>query len=247
MRTFLKILLTVILIGGAAAVAAGYFLIYSSRQSDDGIRPTHYANAVEDDEFEAKGKTGETLFKLNREKIKKTGSHYIDGFELLWQMPELPTGCEVTSLTMVLNHLGLDADKVDVARNYLIKEDVRCDEDEHYFGPDFRNTFAGDPEGDSSYGCMAPCIVRTAQRFIDDCGGAFSPVNLSGAEFDDLLDYVEHDVPVIIWSTMELVEPEYKSRWRTPEGKVVIWPSNEHCVVLPATMLMKVLYVHTIR
>ena len=232
MRTFVKIILSVFIILAAAAAVAGFLMFYS-KSSDDALKPHHYANAVEEDEsFSSKGKTGETLFKLNREKIKKTGSHYIEDFELIWQMPELPTGCEITSLTMVLRYLGTEADKVDLSRGYLIKEDVTCDENEKYFGPDFRYTFAGDPEGDSSYGCMAPCIVRTAQRYIADNEYSLSPVNLSGAEFKELLDYVEHDVPVIIWSTMELVEPEYKAKWQTPENKKVVWPSNEHCVVL---------------
>ena len=42
---------------------------------------------------------------------------YIDNFPCLNQLPELPTGCEVTSLTMVLNYLGYDADKTDIAAN----------------------------------------------------------------------------------------------------------------------------------
>ncbi|MBP0977968.1 MAG: C39 family peptidase [Oscillospiraceae bacterium] len=232
MRTLVKIFLAVIVIIAAVSAAAIYFFIYT-KTSDNELKPHHYANAVEDeDSFESKGKTGETLFELNREKIKKTGSHYIDDFELIRQLPELPTGCEITSLTMVLRYLGADADKVDIARGYLIKEDVRCDENDKYYGPDFKYTFAGDPEGDTSYGCMAPCIVRTAQRYITDSEYSLSPVNLSGAEFEELLDYVEHDVPVIIWSTMELVEPEYKAKWQTPENKEVVWPSNEHCVVL---------------
>ena len=106
MRTFGKILLALIILAAAVAAAAVYFLIYT-RTSDDDLKPHHYANAVEDeDSFESKGKTGETLFELNREKIKKTGSHYIDDFELIRQLPELPTGCEITSLTMVLRYLG---------------------------------------------------------------------------------------------------------------------------------------------
>ncbi len=232
MRIFVKIILSVVLVLAAAAAVVGFLSLYS-KSSDEALKPHHYANAVEEDEsFSSRGKTGETLFQLNREKIKKTGSHYIEDFELIWQMPELPTGCEITSLTMVLNYLGAEADKVDISREYLLKEDVTCDENDKYYGPDFKYTFAGDPEGDTSYGCMAPCIVKTAQRYIADNEYALSPVNLSGAEFEELLDYVEHDVPVIIWSTMELIEPEYKAKWYTPENKEVVWPSNEHCVVL---------------
>ena len=35
------------------------------------------------------------------------------------QNPELPTGCEITSLTMVLNYLGYNVSKTYMADNYL--------------------------------------------------------------------------------------------------------------------------------
>ena len=40
------------------------------------------------------------------------------------QYPELPTGCEITSLTEVLNYLGYGIDKETLARNYLDMRDT---------------------------------------------------------------------------------------------------------------------------
>ena len=37
------------------------------------------------------------------------------------QNPELPTGCEITALTIVLNYLGYDVDKLTMADKYLDK------------------------------------------------------------------------------------------------------------------------------
>ena len=45
---------------------------------------------------------------------------------------------------------------------------------------------------------------------------------------------MEYDVPVILWTTLDLAEPEYIWSWETPEGEKVTWPTNEHCVVLSA-------------
>lgn len=46
-------------------------------------------------------------------------SALIDDFPEIMQMPELPTGCEITALTMVLNYYGFDVDKVTLATEYL--------------------------------------------------------------------------------------------------------------------------------
>ena len=40
------------------------------------------------------------------------------------QNPELPTGCEITALTIVLNYLGYDVDKLTMADKYLDKGPV---------------------------------------------------------------------------------------------------------------------------
>lgn len=80
------------------------------------------------------------------------------------QKPELPTGCECVSLTILLNHLGYNVDKLTLARNYLPKMDFYWSNG-IYYGADFRTTFAGNPESSSSYGCYAPCIVTTANNY----------------------------------------------------------------------------------
>ena len=46
-------------------------------------------------------------------------TYLISDFEVELQMPELPTGCEITALTMALNYYGCPADKVEIAERYL--------------------------------------------------------------------------------------------------------------------------------
>ena len=144
---------------------------------------------------------------------------YIDNFPCLNQLPELPTGCEVTSLTMVLNYLGYDADKTDLAANYLKKED--------YPAANPNTAFVGTPFDKSSYGCYAPVITDCANLY-----GAHA-INISGASIDQLCQYVENGQPVIVWAAMNMYSIDYGSSvWIAKDGQLVIWPGMEHCLVM---------------
>lgn len=68
----------------------------------------------------------------------------IDIDEIL-QNPELPTGCEVTSLAMVLNYWGYDIDKLTLATDYLKKGEIGS--------VNFKEAFVGDPRSAEAYGC----------------------------------------------------------------------------------------------
>lgn len=149
------------------------------------------------------------------------------------QLPELPTGCEVVSLTMVLNHLGYDADKLTLAREYLPKMKFYRSKGMLY-GADFRTTFAGDPESKRSYGCYAPCIAETARRYLADTDPDRTVYDITGTSIDTLMsEYINNNIPVIIWITSDdLHAPKLTDSWQTPEGEKVQWVAYEHCVVL---------------
>ena len=72
--------------------------------------------------------------------------------DCILQNPELPTGCEVTALAIVLNYYGYGVDKCDLSDYYL---------DKGYIGETNPNdAFLGEPRYDYSYGCYAPVIVN---------------------------------------------------------------------------------------
>lgn len=149
------------------------------------------------------------------------------------QNPELPTGCEVVSLTILLNHLGYNADKLTMARKFLPKMKFYSSGGVQY-GADFHTTFAGDPEDSSSYGCYAPCIKTTADIYFAVNRIKAEAQDLTGTDLETLLsDYIDNDRPVLIWITMGNLLASYPgSVWNTPDGRRVQWLANEHCVVL---------------
>lgn len=146
-------------------------------------------------------------------------SAYID-VSYLSQYPELPTGCEITSLTMVMNYLGFPVSKTTMASKYLVRG-----------GVDFWNAFVGDPFREDGFGCYAQPIVEAANRYFTEKKAAARAVNCSGSSFDDLLEQVQKGVPVIVWNTMGMEPARETVIWDTGRKKLT-WLAPEHCVVL---------------
>lgn len=159
-------------------------------------------------------------------------SVYID-MENILQLPELPVGCEITALTILLRHCGFDAEKTDLAKNYLPKSwgNARY-EDGKTYKDSFYDYFIGDPFG-TGYGCFSYAIEKAANAYIADHGGGFTVKNISGSHPDVLYDYLAAGTPVLCWATDGMIEPEYYETWYdNATGEQLDWYLNEHCFVL---------------
>lgn len=146
---------------------------------------------------------------------------------MIKQNPELPTGCEITSLTMLLRFLGFDADKLVLADDYLPKGEYR--------NSDFHKVFVGNPRNYSAYGCFAPAIVKAAKDYIKDMGenDRYSVVDITGCGTDSLYSAVDKGNPVLVWATMDMKAVGKGARWTVKEtGENLVWTANEHCLVL---------------
>jgi uncharacterized protein YvpB len=151
------------------------------------------------------------------------GRYYIEMKNIL-QRPDLPTGCEATALTIVLNHLGFSADKCDIVDNYLPKTNSMCS---------LNNYFIGNPYSESGLGCNAPVIVRTADSYLSDAGSKYSAKLLTGSDPETLYWYVSQDIPVMCWVTIGMIETKVSAVWTAEDtGETVNFMENEHCTVL---------------
>lgn len=161
-----------------------------------------------------------------------SNSVYID-MENVLQLPELPVGCEITALTILLRHCGFDADKTDLAKNYLpVSWGNARYEDGKTYKDSFFDYFIGDPFS-RGYGCFAGAIEKAANSYIADHGGGFTVKNISGSHPDVLYDYLAADVPVLCWATDGMIEPEFYETWYdNATGEQLDWYLNEHCFVL---------------
>lgn len=173
-----------------------------------------------------------TIITSRVRKAYDNNSVYID-MENVLQLPELPVGCEITALTILLRHCGFNADKTDLAKNYLpVSWGNARYEDGKTYKDSFFDYFIGDPFS-RGYGCFAPAIEKAANSYIADHGGGFTVKNISGSHPDVLYDYLAADIPVLCWATDGMIEPEFYETWYdNATGEQLDWYLNEHCFVL---------------
>lgn len=176
--------------------------------------------------------TSRTVITSRQRKDYDSNSVYID-MENILQNPELPVGCEITSLTILLRYYGFDAEKTDMARNYLPTSwgNQRTVDGKSY-KDSFYDYFIGDPFS-KGYGCFSPAIERAANSYISDHGGGVTVKNISGCHPDTLYEYLIAGTPVLCWATDGMIEPEYYETWYdNATGEQLDWYLNEHCFVL---------------
>lgn len=170
---------------------------------------------------------------INVPPINSKKASYIPVPPLL-QLPELPTGCEITSLTMLLNYLGFEADKEILADKYLSKGKYRAS--------DPTETFVGDPKSTFAYGCFSNVIVKTAEKYLEenDSSKKFNVKNITGCHPKSIYAALDSGYPVIVWITVDLQEPQKGAVWTAANSrKEIQWLKGEHCVLLTGYDLSK--------
>lgn len=157
-------------------------------------------------------------------------SHIIQNVPLVGQYPELFRGCEVTSLTMLLNFKGFNVSKMTLAEQ--IKKDTterKIINGEIYYGnPNVG--FVGDIYSSKNYGLGVYHIpiYELLKIYIGDYA-----LDLTGIDFKDLYYYIQKNIPVwIITNTKFDKLPENKFEiWNTDYGKIKVTYS-EHSVLV---------------
>lgn len=223
-KAFAKTLLILILV--IAACIAG-LVLYGIYQRNKPLPPTReeiMSQIIVEStlsEQEAQQIIDENLVHINVE--PGIPSSYIITMDAILQNPELPAGCEITSLAAVLNYWGFEADKCDLSDNYLSKGEIGT--------VDMNTAFIGNPRTAGSYGCFAPVIVEAAAGYIADNNASLKVYNLTGSNFTSLFHLIADNKPVIVWTTINLLPSTATTTWEIDEN-TVFWQSQEHCVVL---------------
>jgi len=146
------------------------------------------------------------------------------------QLPELPRGCEVTSLAMLLQHAGVKAGKMELAEG--IKKDptpYKKKDGQVFFGnPNVG--FVGDMYNidNPGYGVYHKPVKELAERYLSE-----KVVDLTGSEFSKLEASLSNGFPVwiIINSWYTELPPEQFMTWNTKAGEVQV-TYREHSVLV---------------
>lgn len=149
---------------------------------------------------------------------------------LISQLPELPRGCEVTSLAMLLQYAGVNVGKMELAQQ--IKKDPTP------FQVKNRQVFFGNPNvgfvGDMynidnpGYGVYHKPIKELAEKYLPT-----KVVNLTGKEFSEIETSISNGIPVwiIINTRYSKLHPEEFDTWNTTEGQIQM-TYREHSVLI---------------
>lgn len=159
-----------------------------------------------------------------REKLK---SAIIDA-PVFKQLPELPAGCEITSLTMLLQFKGIDKTKLQLA-DEMPKDPtpvtLNADGSIAYWGNP--NTgFVGDvTRKQRGFGIYHSGLFPLLKTYIP------TAIDVTGESFDMYEAQVAGGIPVIVWTTIDFNVPYKWVTWDTPIGPLQT-SFAEHAVLL---------------
>ncbi|MFD1020564.1 C39 family peptidase [Thalassobacillus hwangdonensis] len=164
---------------------------------------------------------------INQYKLKK--SIKLEA-PLINQYPELPRGCEVTSLAMLLNYHDIQTDKMKLAAE-VTKNPAPYQKSEGKITYGHPNEgFVGDMYtlDKPGLGVYHKPIFQLASQYAGE-----RVVDFTGQDFNYILNYLNDGLPVwIITNTTYRKLPEkYFQTWETPQGSIQI-TYKEHSVLV---------------
>ena len=152
------------------------------------------------------------------------------------QLPKYPTGCEAASCCMLLKYYGYSIN-IDQMVNIIPRKNLYKKNGKTY-GPDINEMFVGDPRytytsSTPGYGVFSPAVTKALQKAIDERGGGYTAVRISGCSFDELLGYISDGSPAIVWATYKMQNPTKVNAWYIEStGKYFEYPRGTHVMIL---------------
>ena len=173
------------------------------------------------------------IFEENNANIPDTpqtpsGQSKIIDAPFISQNPNYPTGCESVATVMALQYAGKNISVDTFIDKYLPIEPlnpllpVRFDP---YI------MFGGNPRTMDGYGCYASVIKTALDKIFANT--YYTAENITGLSLPELCSkYIDNNIPVIVWATMEMRTPYISKTWTAWTGRKIQWVAPEHCLLL---------------
>lgn len=150
--------------------------------------------------------------------------------DVISQLPELPRGCEVTSLAMLLNHAGVNVNKMTLAQKIGKNPATYKEKDGKIYFGDPNDGFVGNMYtfDDPGLGVYHSPIKRLAEKYLPH-----RIKDLTGSDFDELKIHLSDGRPVwvIINTNYQKLPDSLFETWNTPSGTIKI-TYKEHSVLI---------------
>ncbi len=148
------------------------------------------------------------------------------------QLPALPNGCEVTSLSMLLGFAQRPVDKLVLARTQDTDrgQPVFAGTQHDFYGisrwGNPNDSFVGRVDGRYGYGIYHRPLARLLDRQLPGRSD-----DLTGRPFSEVLARIRQGTPVVLWTTTTFRPPSRWVTWATPNGPFRATQA-EHAVLL---------------
>ncbi|MGL4362334.1 MAG: C39 family peptidase [Cellulosilyticaceae bacterium] len=149
----------------------------------------------------------------------------IPNVPIISQKPKLPTGCEATALTMILQYYGVNITKEQVAKD-MPKAPRPKMVNGKLTGESPNNAFIGDPFAKNGFGVFSPVIYKMVEKYLPE-----RAEDLGGGDFSKVYRALDEGRPVMLWVTIGMKPSRVNSSWTTSRGEKVVWKTPEHAVV----------------
>lgn len=152
------------------------------------------------------------------------------------QLPDLPNGCEVTSLSMLLNYYHINVSKDKLAQN--IKHVSSFTDDGQYRGNPHEGFVGYMSVANAGWCVYNEPLYNVAHKYTDRIQ------NTTGSSFTHILSLVSSGHPVMIITTLHFNKVNDMQTWKTKQGNVHVTPSSHACVITGYDKKKRLVYVN---
>lgn len=157
---------------------------------------------------------------------EQNSTFQINNVPTISQFPNYPTGCEITALYILLKYYGINTSLNEIM-NQLPQGGYLYTKDNIRYGGNPNLEFVGNPQDPQSFGVYEGPIIQVANNLKNGI------TNGRGNSLNSLLEIVKQNRPVMVWTTINLLEPYIIASWTyEPTMEKINWYAHEHAVII---------------